>query len=75
MICKHKSTKLNSSKYCYVSLTIELNISLLFTYTYMIKNFYFKQFNFAQINKVKQFQELPCITYYSIKPQSLVNIQ
>ena len=27
MICKHKSTKLNRSKYCYVSLTIQLNIS------------------------------------------------
>ena len=23
MICKHKSTKLNGSKYCYVSLTIQ----------------------------------------------------
>ena len=33
MICKHKSTKLNSSKYCYVSLTIELNISHLFTHS------------------------------------------
>ena len=31
MIRKHKSTKLNSSKYCYVSLTIQLNISHLFT--------------------------------------------
>ena len=31
MICKHKSTKLNNSKYCYVSLTIQLNISHLFT--------------------------------------------
>ena len=28
MICRHKSTKLNNSKYCYVSLTIQLNISL-----------------------------------------------
>ena len=27
MICKHKLTKLNGSKYCYVSLTIQLNIS------------------------------------------------
>ena len=26
MICKHKSTKLNGFKYCYVSLTIQLNI-------------------------------------------------
>ena len=31
MICKHKSTKLYSSNYCYVSLTIQLNISHLFT--------------------------------------------
>ena len=31
MICKHKSTKLNCSKYCYVLLTIQLNISHLFT--------------------------------------------
>ena len=30
MICRHKSTKLNTSKYCYVSLTIQLNISHLF---------------------------------------------
>ena len=28
---KHKSTKLNGSKYCYVSQTIQLNISHLFT--------------------------------------------
>ena len=33
MICKHKSTKLNSSKYCYVSLTIQLNISHLFIHS------------------------------------------
>ena len=31
MICKYKSAKLNSSKYCYVLLTIQLNISNLFT--------------------------------------------
>ena len=31
MIYKHKSSKLNSSKYCYVSLTIQLNIRHLFT--------------------------------------------
>ena len=30
MICKHKSTKLNSSKHCYVSLTIH---HLSFVYT------------------------------------------
>ena len=33
MICKHKLTKLNGSKYCYVSLTIQLNISQLFTHS------------------------------------------
>ena len=32
IICKHKSTKINGSKYCYVSLTIQLNISHLFTH-------------------------------------------
>ena len=32
MICKQMSTKLDSSKYCYVSLTIQLNISHLFTH-------------------------------------------
>ena len=31
MIRKHKSTKLNSTKYCYVSLIIQLNTSHLFT--------------------------------------------
>ena len=31
MICKYKSAKLNSFKYCYVSLTNQLNISHLFT--------------------------------------------
>ena len=31
MICKYKSTKLNSSKYCYVSQTIQSNIIHLFT--------------------------------------------
>ena len=45
MICKHKST--NSSKYCYVSLTIQFNISHLFTHSYMIKQFYFNQFILA----------------------------
>ena len=33
MICKDKSTKLNSLKYCYVSLTIQLNIIHLFTHS------------------------------------------
>ena len=34
-------TQLNGSKYCYVSLTIQLKISHLFTHTEMIKQFYF----------------------------------
>ena len=38
MIYKHKLTKLNSSKYCYVSLTVQLNISHLFTRSQMINN-------------------------------------
>ena len=33
---KHKSTKSNDSKYCYVSLTIQLNISNLFKHSLMI---------------------------------------
>ena len=33
MICKRKLTKLNSSKYCDVLLTIQLNISHLFTHS------------------------------------------
>ena len=41
----HKSTKLNSSKYCYVSPTIQLN-SYLLTHD-SIKQFYFKQFSLA----------------------------
>ena len=34
-------TQLNGSKYCYVSLTIQLSISHLFTHSWMIKQFYF----------------------------------
>ena len=45
MIYKHKSTKLNNFKYCYVSLTIQFYISHLFTHSYMIKQLYFYQFN------------------------------
>ena len=41
------SKKLNGLKYCYVSKTIELKISHLFTHSKMIKYFYFKQFNLA----------------------------
>ena len=42
-------TQLNGSKYWYISLTIQLNISHLFTHSWMIKQFYFKQFNSAYI--------------------------
>ena len=41
------STKLNGSKYCYKSLTIQLNIIHFFTLSYMIKQFYFKQLSLA----------------------------
>ena len=41
------SKKLNGSKYCYVSLTIQLNISRLFTHSLQIKNLYFQQFSLA----------------------------
>ena len=44
------STKLNNPKYCYVSLTIQLIISHLFTLTYIIKQFYFKQFSLAYVH-------------------------
>ena len=40
MICKHKSTKLTASKYCYVSLKIQLNISHLFANNLNVKQFY-----------------------------------
>ena len=40
MICKHKSTKSNSSKYCYVSLTIQFKISHLFALSLNVKQFY-----------------------------------
>ena len=37
--------------------------------------FYFKQFNLAQVNKIKCFQELQYITKNSIKHQSFVYTQ
>ena len=40
-------TQLNGSKYCYVS--VQLNINHLFTHSLMIKQFYFKQFNLAEV--------------------------
>ena len=43
----NSASKLNGSKYCYVSLTIQLNISHLFSHNLMIKEFYFKQLNSA----------------------------
>ena len=33
MICKQKSTKLASSQYCYLSLTIQLNINHLLAHS------------------------------------------
>ena len=45
MIYKHKLTKLSGYKYCYVSLTIQLNISHLFTHK-LNNQFYFKQLYF-----------------------------
>ena len=47
MICKRKSIKLNSSKYCNVSLTNQLNISHLLTHSWFIKQIFFKQLNLA----------------------------
>ena len=44
MICKYKSTKLNSSKYCYVSLTIQIKH----------QSFVFTQIN----NKIVLFQTI-----------------
>ena len=53
MICKHKSKKLNSSKYCYVSLTIQLNISHLFTHCQRSKTFLFQTIQFSISTKFK----------------------
>ena len=41
------STKLDRYKYCYIALIIQLNINHSFTHCYMIKQFYFKQFNLS----------------------------
>ena len=41
----------------------------------MIKQFYFKQFNLAKVNKVKWFQVLLCISNDSIKHHSFVYTQ
>ena len=40
-------TQLNVFKYCYLTTTIQLNITHLFTHSWMVKQFYFKQFNLA----------------------------
>ena len=61
----------DSFKYYNVSLTIQLNINHLLKHTEMIKQFYFKQFNLAWVNKVKWFQLLRCIANNSIKHQLL----
>ena len=42
-------TQLISPKYCYVSLTIQFNFNHLFTHSKMIKQFYFKQLNLAEV--------------------------
>ena len=61
MICKHKSTKLNSFKYCYVSLTIQLNVSQLFkqfndqVVRFLTIQFSFSSQFFAVSLNVKQF--------------------
>ena len=45
MICKHKSAKLNGSKYCYISLTTQLNISYRFKHSDQIVLFQTIQFS------------------------------
>ena len=74
MIYKHKQTKLDSSKYCYVSLKIQLNISHLFTHSSMTKQFYFKQLKLIEF-KFKWFHVLLRITKHSIKYQSYMYAQ
>ena len=49
MICKHKSTKLNGSKYCYISQTIQLNITDLFTHNDKTILFLTIQFNISHL--------------------------
>ena len=53
------STKLDGSKYCYVSLTVQLNISHLFTHSWMIRVQFQIQFSinylFAHSLNVKEF--------------------
>ena len=41
----------------------------------MIRQFYFQQFRLEQVNKVRWFKVLLCITNDSIKHQSFVYIQ
>ena len=47
MVKQFYLTQLNGSKYCNVSLTIQLNIIRLFTHSKVIKQLYFKQFGLA----------------------------
>ena len=54
----HLFAQFDVFNYCYLSQTIQLNISHLFTHNWMIKQFYFKQFNLALVNQVKWFQEM-----------------
>ena len=53
----------NAFKNCYLTVTIELNISHLFTNSEMIKQFYFKRFSLALVNN----QVLLFISNTSIK--------
>ena len=68
MIFKHKARKLDSFKYCHVSLTIQLNINPLFLFSSMIKQFYFKQFNFLHKSKVN------ISKYCHVSPKIQLNI-
>ena len=57
--------QLNGSKYCYVKLTIQLNICHLFTHCSMVKEFYFLKFLshlFARIFNMTQSQVLPTLS-------------
>ena len=73
MIYKHKATKLNGSKYCYVSLRIQLNINhFIYTQlndqTVLFQTIHFSKGHlFAQSLNVKQFyltRILDSIRYY-----------
>ena len=62
----HLFAQFNVYKYCYVLLTIKLNVSHLFTHTWMLKQFYFKQFRvYLGAMAMKRYSVFPqsfCIT-------------